>query len=222
VHSADGWRALLEPMVARYRGIVKRLYFRGDAAFANPETYEFLGAEGAGYTIRLAANSVLQSGIGYLLKVPVGRPPHEVRRHFASFRYQGAELEQAAPRGGQGQMAPWRALPTRRLHRDPPGAACRARRRLLQPARHLRAVYQPAGTAPEDRNAQCCQCVALYGGDGCQWRQLAREFPPDTTAQDYFYAWHDGGVLQRINFELLLQVHEAEGREPSPSVGGYR
>src|SRR5882724_6666537 len=35
VHSADGWRAVLEPVVARYRGTVKRLYFRGDAAFAN-------------------------------------------------------------------------------------------------------------------------------------------------------------------------------------------
>jgi hypothetical protein len=46
VHSADGWRALLEPVIARYRGIVKRLYFRGDAAFANPEMYEFLEVEG--------------------------------------------------------------------------------------------------------------------------------------------------------------------------------
>jgi hypothetical protein len=36
VHSADGWRAVLEPVIARYRGTVKRLYFRGDAAFANP------------------------------------------------------------------------------------------------------------------------------------------------------------------------------------------
>jgi hypothetical protein len=37
VHSADCWRAVREPVVARYRGIVKRLYFRGDAAFANPK-----------------------------------------------------------------------------------------------------------------------------------------------------------------------------------------
>src|SRR6267378_3487522 len=37
VHSADGWRDVLEPVVSRYRGRVKRLYFRGDAAFANPE-----------------------------------------------------------------------------------------------------------------------------------------------------------------------------------------
>ena len=59
VHSADGWRAALEPVVGRYRGTVKRLYFRGDAAFANPEMYECLEAEGMGYTIRLPANRVL-------------------------------------------------------------------------------------------------------------------------------------------------------------------
>ncbi len=88
VHSADGWRAVLEPVIARYRGSVKRVYFRGDAAFANPEIYEFLEAEGIGYAIRLPANRVLQDRIGYLLKRPVGRPPHEVRRYFASFGYQ--------------------------------------------------------------------------------------------------------------------------------------
>jgi hypothetical protein len=38
VHSADGWREVLEPVVSLYRGRVKRLYFRGDAAFANPES----------------------------------------------------------------------------------------------------------------------------------------------------------------------------------------
>jgi hypothetical protein len=67
VHSADGWRVVLEPVIARYRDTVKRLYFRGDAAFANPEIYEFLEAEGMGYAIRLPANSILQSKIGYLL-----------------------------------------------------------------------------------------------------------------------------------------------------------
>ena len=67
VHSADGWRDVLEPVVVRYRGTVKRRYFRGDAAFANPEIYEFLEAEGYGYTIRLPTNHVLQGKIGYLL-----------------------------------------------------------------------------------------------------------------------------------------------------------
>jgi hypothetical protein len=63
-------------------------YFRGDAAFANPDIYEFLEAEGVGYVIRLPANRILQEKIGYLLKRPVGRPPHEVRRYYASLSYQ--------------------------------------------------------------------------------------------------------------------------------------
>jgi hypothetical protein len=88
VHSADGWRAVLEPVIARYRGMVKRRYFRVDAAFANPQIYEFLEAEGMGYAIRLPTNRVLQERIGYLLKRPVGRTPHEVRRYYASLSYQ--------------------------------------------------------------------------------------------------------------------------------------
>src|SRR6516225_7304544 len=50
--------------------------------------YEFLEAKGISYTIRLPANRVLQERIGYLLKRLVGRPPHEVRRYYASFGYQ--------------------------------------------------------------------------------------------------------------------------------------
>lgn len=46
VHSADGWRDVLKPVVARYRKRGMRRYFRADAAFANPEVYEFVEAEG--------------------------------------------------------------------------------------------------------------------------------------------------------------------------------
>jgi hypothetical protein len=88
VHSAEGWRDVLEPVVARYRTTMKRRYFRADAAFASPEVYKFLEAEGYGYVIRLPANAVLQRRIAHLLTRPVGRPPHEVRRFYASFRYQ--------------------------------------------------------------------------------------------------------------------------------------
>jgi putative transposase len=54
---------------------------------------------------------------------------------------------------------------------------------------------------------------------GCQWRQLPKDFPPFTTVQGYFYEWRDSGLFERINFELLMQVREAAGREPSPSAG---
>ena len=63
VHSADGWRAVLEPVVARYRERDLRRYFCADAAFANPEVYEFLEAEGYKYTIRLPANRILQGDV---------------------------------------------------------------------------------------------------------------------------------------------------------------
>jgi hypothetical protein len=36
----------------------------------------------------LPANRILQDKVGHLLKRPIGRPPHEVRRYFASFSYQ--------------------------------------------------------------------------------------------------------------------------------------
>jgi len=90
LHSADGWKNVLEPVVARYRERNLRRYFRADAAFANPEVYEFLEAEDYKYTIRLLANRILQDRIGYLLKRPVGHPPNTVRRSYASFSYQAA------------------------------------------------------------------------------------------------------------------------------------
>ena len=88
VHSADGWRGVLEPVVERYRKRDLRRYFRGDAAFASPDIYEFLEAEDFLYAIRLSKNQVLQESIGHLLTRPVGRPPNHVRRYYASFSYQ--------------------------------------------------------------------------------------------------------------------------------------
>ncbi len=87
VHSAEGWRELLEPVFARYRDRAGRRYFRADAAFAAPEVYEYLEAEGFFYAIRLPGNQVLQRCISHLLTRPVGRPPKSVRRYYYSFDY---------------------------------------------------------------------------------------------------------------------------------------
>ena len=95
VHSAEGWREVLEPVVVRYCGKVRRRYFRADAAFASPEVYGFLEAERFRYAIRLPANAVLQRRIAHLLKRSVGRPPHEVRRFYASFRYRAASWDRS-------------------------------------------------------------------------------------------------------------------------------
>ncbi len=90
VYSADGWEQVLKPVVARYRGTMRRIAFRGDAAFAQPNMYEFLEAEGIEYAIRLPANQVLQERVSNLLKRPVGRPAHYVQRFYRSFRYKAA------------------------------------------------------------------------------------------------------------------------------------
>jgi hypothetical protein len=81
---------VLEPVVARYRHRMKRRYSRGDAAYANSGIYEFLEAEDYKYTIRLPTNAVLQQRIGWRLLRPIGRPPNQVRRYYASFSYQAA------------------------------------------------------------------------------------------------------------------------------------
>jgi hypothetical protein len=88
VHSAEGWRSVLDPVITRYRERGLDLYFRGDAAFAKPELYELLEAEDISYAIRLPANAVLQERIGHLLTRPVGRPPKKPQVFFASFAYQ--------------------------------------------------------------------------------------------------------------------------------------
>ena len=79
---------MLKPVVVRYQERNLHRYFRGDAAFASPDIYEFLEAEGYTYAIRLKANAVLQESIAHLLSRPVGRPPNHVRRFHASFSYQ--------------------------------------------------------------------------------------------------------------------------------------
>jgi hypothetical protein len=86
---------VLEPVIARYRERGIELYFRADAAFAKPEIYERLEAEGVRYAIRLPANQVLQRRIGHLLTRPVGRPPKKPVVWFTSFSYQAKGWTQA-------------------------------------------------------------------------------------------------------------------------------
>jgi hypothetical protein len=88
VASADDWRAVLEPVVKRYRNGDLRRFFRGDAAFARPELYEYLEVEGYGYAIRLPANEVLQREIESFLTRPVGRPPRRPIIWHHDFVYQ--------------------------------------------------------------------------------------------------------------------------------------
>jgi hypothetical protein len=87
-HSADNRRAVLEPVVARYRQSLLDLYFRGDAAFARPEIYDYLEGGRSLYAIRLPINEVLQREIKHLTTRPLGRPSHKPKVFYHSFTYQ--------------------------------------------------------------------------------------------------------------------------------------
>jgi hypothetical protein len=95
VHSAKDWRAVLEPVVARYQGRNVRRYFRADAAFAQPELYEYLEAEGFEYAIRLPANDALLRDIEPPLTRSVGRPSNTPVVWYAGFLYQAKSWSRA-------------------------------------------------------------------------------------------------------------------------------
>ena len=93
VHSADNWRAVLEPVVQRYRELLLDRYFRGDAAFAQPGIYEYLEVERFLYAIRLPVNDVLYREIEHLMTRPVGRPSLKPKVFYHSFMYQAGSWD---------------------------------------------------------------------------------------------------------------------------------
>ena len=95
VHSAKDWRAVLEPVVARYQSRNLPRYFRADAAFANSELYEYLEAEGFEYAIRLPGNDALLRDIEPMLTRPVGRPSNAPVVWYAGFLYQAKSWNRA-------------------------------------------------------------------------------------------------------------------------------
>jgi hypothetical protein len=93
VHSAKGWKQFLSPIVDRYKEMDKKLYLRGDAAFASPDIYEYLEGNSILYAIRLKANNNLYQKIEHLMTRPVGRPPRKPVVFFHSFSYRAASWD---------------------------------------------------------------------------------------------------------------------------------
>jgi hypothetical protein len=88
VHSADGWQEFIDPIVEGYLREPVRLLFRGDAAFAKPELYDYLEARSIGYAIRLSANQVLERKIAPLLVRPAEWPSQGPVVYYHDFMYQ--------------------------------------------------------------------------------------------------------------------------------------
>jgi len=196
VHSANGWSAVLEPVVARYR-TVKRRYFRGDAAFANPEIYEFLEAEGYGYAIRLPTNHVLQGKIGHLLNRPVGRPPHEVRRYYASFSYQAQSWKKPRRVVAKVEWHPGELYPRVGFMVT----------NLARPAERVVAFYNQRGTAEQ---------WIKEGKGAMKWTRLSgRTFAANAVRlQLHALAYNLGNLMRRSTDRPLEQVSNPFLQDP--------
>jgi hypothetical protein len=95
VHSSGGWRKLLEPVVERYKDSDKKVYYRGDAAFASPDIYEYLEEKGILYAIRLKYNTILEEHVRPLLIRPVGRLPKKPRVFYHDFLYRAVSWDRS-------------------------------------------------------------------------------------------------------------------------------
>jgi Transposase DDE domain group 1 len=103
----------------------------------------------------------LQGKIGYLLKRPVGRPPHEVRRYYASFTYQAQSWKKPRRVGTK-------SLPSRRRGSSGIRASCThasaSSSATWRPAERIVAFYNHRGA--------CEQCIKERTG-AIKWTPLS-------------------------------------------------
>ncbi len=87
---------------------------------------------------------------------------------------------------------------------------------------------KPLGRRRETNLREVVNALLYMATTGCQWRMLpdtplggaaAKDFPPYSTVQDYFYPWSQDGTWMRINHALVMAAREHAEREPSPSAG---
>ena len=89
VPSADGALEFIKPLVERYRGWCKLFWFRGDAAFAKPEIYEYCEEHRIAYFIRLPSNASLERLLAPHLSRPVGQLPQSgIQVNIVDLHYQ--------------------------------------------------------------------------------------------------------------------------------------
>jgi Transposase DDE domain group 1 len=185
----------------------KRLYFRADAGFANPEVYEYLEAERIKYAIRLPANRVLQERIVYLLKRPIGRPSNDVRGSYANFIYQAGSWTKrvvAKAEWHPGELYPRVGFIVTNMAR---------------PAENVVAFYNKRGT---------CEQWIREGKGAIRWTRLScRSFAANAVRlQLHALAYNLGNILRTLATpepikdwsltSLKEKQNRREGRQPRP------
>jgi putative transposase len=77
-----------------------------------------------------------------------------------------------------------------------------------------------AAGAPRKTNLREVVNAILYRlHNGCTWRALPHDLPPEGTVRDYFHRWRRSGLWLKINDAFRRRVGTAEGRDEEPSAG---
>jgi putative transposase len=77
----------------------------------------------------------------------------------------------------------------------------------------------PGGGRPVTTDVREVVNAILYvDKNGCAWRALPHDFPPEGTVRDYFHRWRRAGTWERILDTLRQQVRCREGRPDGPTA----
>jgi hypothetical protein len=127
VHSADGWRVVLEPVIAGYRDTVKRRQPRDLRAPRSPAHGLCNPAAGQRHLARAGSDTCSSARLGdRRMSCAATSPASVIRRR----------PEEAEPCHGQGRVASGASCTRASASSSPTWHSGRARRRFQQPARH--------------------------------------------------------------------------------------
>lgn len=87
---------------------------------------------------------------------------------------------------------------------------------LLQP---LLLPPQPGGRPRTTNLREVLNAIIYLTKNGCSWKALPHDFPPEGTVRDYFHTWRRRGIWKQIQDTLRKQVRRQAGREEEPSAG---
>jgi putative transposase len=77
----------------------------------------------------------------------------------------------------------------------------------------------PGGGRPRTVGLRDIVDAILYvAKNGCAWRALPHDFPPEGTVRHYFHAWRRWGIWERLLDALRHQVRRREGKEHEPTA----
>ena len=78
-------------------------------------------------------------------------------------------------------------------------------------------LFPQAGNRSKWEKRELVNAVLYFVDNGCKWRNLPHDFPPYTTAANFYYAAIRSGLWEKIRAALVERVRTDAGRNAGPS-----